>query len=171
MRWWLLRDLSDGFTYVCAGVVWHYRCSGAAKVYMLHSSAGGDQIPRHHCSISKSSYNHEGTITFRTIINCYTKLNALIDTVYSTTFTTTAAATMSRSEAHEQRNAQFREAFKAPFNFAATAPPTADIIPQQAKQLELAHTVDDIPNGQGARLHWLGNTKPDKVILYFHGES
>ncbi len=77
---------------------------------------------------------------------------------------------MSRSDVHDQRNAQFREAFKKPFEFGQTAKPTSELIPEQAKELGLAHTVDDIPNGHGARLHWLGNTKPDKVILYFHGE-
>ena len=76
---------------------------------------------------------------------------------------------MARSEAHNQRNAQFREAFLKPWDFANSAPPTGKTIESEAKELGLAHEVDDIPNGQGAKLHWLGNTKPDIVVLYFHG--
>ena len=78
---------------------------------------------------------------------------------------------MARSEAHNQRNAQFREAFLKPWDFANSTPPSGKTIESEAKELGLAHEVDDIPNGQGAKLHWLGNTKPDIVVLYFHGNT
>jgi hypothetical protein len=78
---------------------------------------------------------------------------------------------MSRSEAHDQRNAQFREAFKKPFDFKSVASPTSELVPTEAKNLGLAHYVEDIPNSDGARLHWLGNPEPQKILLYFHGKT
>ncbi len=77
---------------------------------------------------------------------------------------------MSRSEAHDQRNAQFREAFKKPFDFKSVAKPTSELVQTEAKNLGLAHHVEDIPNSDGAKLHWLGNPEPQKILLYFHGK-
>jgi hypothetical protein len=77
---------------------------------------------------------------------------------------------MSRSEAHEARNKGFREAFAKPFDLASVAVPTAKIVPDEAQKLGVDHYVEDIPNSQGARLHWLGNRAAKKVLLYFHGE-
>jgi len=76
---------------------------------------------------------------------------------------------MSRSEAHDQRNAGIKDAFMKPFEFASSTPPTAELVPTEAKNLELAHYVEDVPNSGGARVHWLGNPKPQKILLYFHG--
>ena len=58
-----------------------------------------------------------------------------------------------------------------PFDLASAATPTAELIPTEAKNLGLAHYVEDIPNSEGARLHWLGNPEPEKILLYFHGKT
>lgn len=78
---------------------------------------------------------------------------------------------MSRSAAHDQRNAEFREAFGKPFELASAAQPTAVLVPEEAKKLGLAHYAEDVPNSGGARVHWLGNPSPQKILLYFHGKS
>ena len=78
---------------------------------------------------------------------------------------------MSRSEAYDQRNAQFREAFKKPFDFKSVASPTSELVPTEAKNLGLAHYAEDIPNSDGARLQWLSNPEPQKILLYFHSKT
>ena len=77
---------------------------------------------------------------------------------------------MSRSEAHDARNKGFREAYTKPFELASAAVPTAKIVPDEARKLGVDHYVEDIPESQSARLHWLGNREAKKVLLYFHGE-
>jgi hypothetical protein len=76
---------------------------------------------------------------------------------------------MSRSKAHDQRNAAIREAFLRPFELAAASPPTGQTISVQAQMLNLDHSIEEVPGGKGARLHWLGNRSAEKIILYFHG--
>lgn len=78
---------------------------------------------------------------------------------------------MSRSEAHDARNTAFREAFRKPVEFGATCPPTGTLIETEAQKLNLEHHVEDVPvpNGNDAKLHWLGDRSAKKVILYFHG--
>ena len=78
---------------------------------------------------------------------------------------------MSRSADHENRNAAFREAFLKPLEFAAAAPATAEQVRTEAQKLGIEHHVEDIPNSQGAKLHWLGDRTAPKVLLYFHGRS
>ncbi|GAD94998.1 hypothetical protein MYCGRDRAFT_51536 [Paecilomyces variotii No. 5] len=76
---------------------------------------------------------------------------------------------MSRSAAHDERNKALREVFSSPFALAATATPTAEIISNYAKERNIEHRVEEIPNSEGARLHWLGNPSARKVVLYYHG--
>ena len=78
---------------------------------------------------------------------------------------------MSRSAAHAARNRGFREAFAAPFEFKAALLPTGELIPKEAQKLGLKHDVEDVPDGRGARIHWLGDRSAKKVLLYFHGEA
>ncbi|EXJ82596.1 hypothetical protein A1O3_06409 [Capronia epimyces CBS 606.96] len=76
---------------------------------------------------------------------------------------------MSRSAAHDERNTSFREAFRTPFEFASSAAPTAQLVQTETQKLKLEHDVEDIPNSNGARLHWIGDRSAEKVLLYFHG--
>ncbi|KAJ9660578.1 hypothetical protein H2198_002515, partial [Neophaeococcomyces mojaviensis] len=69
---------------------------------------------------------------------------------------------MSRSEAYDERNKGFREAFAKLFDLAAVAVPTRQIITEEAQKLDIAHHVDDVPNSKGARLHWLGDRSAKK---------
>lgn len=78
---------------------------------------------------------------------------------------------MSRSAAHDQRNDAFREVFLKPLEFKATIPVTADQVPAEAQKLGVEHHVEDVPNADGARLHWIGDRAALNVILYFHGRS
>jgi len=51
----------------------------------------------------------------------------------------------------------------------AIIPPTASTVRARAEALGVPHHVNEIPNGKGARLHYLGEPDANKVILYFHG--
>ena len=77
---------------------------------------------------------------------------------------------MTRSEAYDARNKGFRDAFSKPLELAAVAVPTATIIPEESQKIGMPHHVEDVPNSQGARLHWLGDQSAQRVILYFHGQ-
>ncbi|KAK5044463.1 hypothetical protein LTR84_010744 [Exophiala bonariae] len=76
---------------------------------------------------------------------------------------------MSRSEAHEARNTTLREVFSNRDTAKAGATADAIVIPNRARLLALSHEVQDVPNSDGAKIHWIGGTAADKVILYFHG--
>ena len=76
---------------------------------------------------------------------------------------------MPRSDAHDARNAAFRQAFGNPFEYKESAAPTAEVITEEAKKLDIPHFVEDVPAGKGARIHWLGDRSAKKVLLYFHG--
>jgi len=76
---------------------------------------------------------------------------------------------MPRSDAHDARNAAFRQAFGKPFEYKESAGPTAQVITEEASKLDISHFVEDVPASKGARIHWLGNRSAKKVLLYFHG--
>lgn len=76
---------------------------------------------------------------------------------------------MSRSAAHDQRNDAMRTAFLKPMDLPTA--PTGETITSTAQKLEIEHSVDDLPGvGSPAKIHWLGDRKADKVLLYFHGK-
>ena len=77
---------------------------------------------------------------------------------------------MPRSEAHQARNESFRAAFAKPFEYKESAQPTAQVIQEGAQKLQLENFVEEVPKGQGARIHWLGQRTAKNVLLYFHGE-
>jgi hypothetical protein len=77
---------------------------------------------------------------------------------------------MSRSEAHEARNKAYREALGDNSQARAASIPTAERISAQAKELGEKWAVEDVPDGRGGKLHWVGDRAAKKVILYFHGE-
>jgi hypothetical protein len=76
---------------------------------------------------------------------------------------------MSRSAAHDARNKSYREALGDNSAAIAASIPTAQRIPTQAKELGVKWEVEDVPDGQGGRIHWVGDRAAKKVILYFHG--
>lgn len=76
---------------------------------------------------------------------------------------------MSRSTEHDARNAAFLTTFSSCDVSRAQSTPNSIIIPKQAKLLGLVHNVEDVPDSDGAKIHWLGDRSSRKVILYFHG--
>jgi hypothetical protein len=78
---------------------------------------------------------------------------------------------MSRSENHDQRNDAMRQAFLTPFEFAAAAPGTNQQILSTVEKLGLEHTEEEISKEPHvSKIHWIGNRKAEKVLLYFHGK-
>lgn len=75
----------------------------------------------------------------------------------------------SRSEAHAARNKQTRTLF-ASLEQAKVLPPTSATITTQATVANVPHKVEDVPQSQGAKMHWLGDLSAQKVWLYFHGK-
>lgn len=51
----------------------------------------------------------------------------------------------------------------------ANAIPDSETLTKTAQQLNIAHEVQEIPNSEGAKIHWFGDRSARKVILYFHG--
>jgi len=77
---------------------------------------------------------------------------------------------MSRSPAYDARNKGYREALTDSAAFKASSIPTAQRIENDAKELGVKWEAEDVPDGQGARIHWVGDRAAKKVILYFHGD-
>ena len=76
---------------------------------------------------------------------------------------------MTRSTAHEARNKAYRAALTDNATAKAAAIPTAQLIPKQAKELGVPWEVENVPSGQGGKIHWVGDRAATKVVLYFHG--
>ncbi len=76
---------------------------------------------------------------------------------------------MSRGAQYELRNKAAREFLLDEGRARKLAPPTAEVVPAQAKELGVKWEVEDVPDGRGAKLHWLGDRNAKTVILYFHG--
>lgn len=76
---------------------------------------------------------------------------------------------MPRSSAHAERNKAFREASIDNDKTRSLAVPTGELIPAQAAELGAKWEVEDVPDGRGARIHWVGDRAARRVILYFHG--
>jgi hypothetical protein len=76
---------------------------------------------------------------------------------------------MARSAAHAARNKSYREGLTDNVAAQAASMPTAQRIPLQAKELGVEWEAEDVPSGQGGRIHWVGDRAAKKVILYFHG--
>lgn len=77
---------------------------------------------------------------------------------------------MSRSAAHDARNRRYREALTDSATIKAVSIPTARRIENDAKELGVRWEAEDVPDGQGGRIHWVGDRAAKKVILYFHGD-
>ena len=77
---------------------------------------------------------------------------------------------MSRSDAYDARNQAFQQAYVSIPDAKAASIPTAKIIPALCQELGLPAHVEDVPNGAGGKLHWMGNRSAKKIILYVHGK-
>lgn len=75
---------------------------------------------------------------------------------------------MARSEAHARRDATIRAGLND-IEASRQASPTKDVIASECQRLETAVKIEDVPHSNGARIHWIGNTSPKNVVLYFHG--
>ncbi|KAJ5958127.1 uncharacterized protein N7479_005277 [Penicillium vulpinum] len=76
---------------------------------------------------------------------------------------------MSRSVEHERRNDFYRNVFGDGDEARAVAPPTAKVLDDCCTALKIQHQIEDIPESDGAKLHWLGDRSAANIILYFHG--
>ena len=76
---------------------------------------------------------------------------------------------MSRSTAHSERNKALREGFADIPAAKAASPPTRDIIAAECQRQGVALKIEDVPDSQGARIHWVGPGGGEDVLLYFHG--
>ena len=76
---------------------------------------------------------------------------------------------MSRSAEHDARNNELRKRFSSVDRARAEAAPTAKVVPEQAQLLGLPHKIKEIPDSDGAKLHWVGDLAAEKAMLYFHG--
>jgi hypothetical protein len=77
---------------------------------------------------------------------------------------------MGRSPEHDSRNAALQSRFSDLNVARAEVVPDAITIPARAKLLNLKHETQDLPNSEGAVIHWLGDKSANKVIVYFHGQ-
>lgn len=78
---------------------------------------------------------------------------------------------MSRSAEHHARNTFLRENLSDPEKARKEAPPTADTVKKVTSEMNLPCKVEDVPDSDGAKLHWIGDPAANKVLLYFHGED
>lgn len=77
---------------------------------------------------------------------------------------------MSRSAAHDARNAFLRDNSSDNELGRQLSVPTGEVVKKISRELGVTLKTEDIPNSDGGRLHFLGNSSAEKVILYFHGE-
>lgn len=77
---------------------------------------------------------------------------------------------MGRSPEHDARNAALQTRFSDLNVARAEAVPDEITIPARAKILNLTHETQNLPNSEGAVIHWLGDKSAEKVIVYFHGQ-
>ncbi len=76
---------------------------------------------------------------------------------------------MARSEAHATRNATFRTGLSSPAAAREVSIPTRDVVPAECERLGVQTKAEDVPDSEGARIHWIGDSSLENVILYFHG--
>lgn len=77
---------------------------------------------------------------------------------------------MTRTADHEARNQFLRDTLGNNDAARKAAVPTADTVKKVANELALSLKSEDIKNSDGGRLHFIGDTSAQKVLLYFHGE-
>ena len=76
---------------------------------------------------------------------------------------------MSRSEAYEARNRALRTGLSSPAAAKEASVPTKDVVPAECQRLGVQVKVEEVPDSEGARIHWIGDSSLENVILYFHG--
>jgi len=91
--------------------------------------------------------------------------------VSGTAFSIFLVHNMSRSADHDARNSLFRQTLGSKEAVKSSAVPTGTVIETRAKALNVDHHVEAVPNSDGAKLHFVGDSKANKLILYFHGKQ
>ncbi|OAP56083.1 hypothetical protein AYL99_09262 [Fonsecaea erecta] len=76
---------------------------------------------------------------------------------------------MARSQAHEERNQMLRGGMSSLEAALSLTVPTKDTVVSETKRLGQAVRTEDIPDSNGAKIHWIGDSSAPNVILYFHG--
>jgi hypothetical protein len=107
----------------------------------------------------------------------FTSSAACRESVYSSpqldplSFPTPAMASSDspRSPEHKARNDLFRKTRTSPEEARTARGPTAQIVANECQRLGVQHRVEDIPDSNGARIHWIGDSSPRDVMVYFHG--
>ncbi|KAF2452832.1 Alpha/Beta hydrolase protein [Lineolata rhizophorae] len=78
-----------------------------------------------------------------------------------------------RSWMHEMRN-RFAHHCLTCFSvdelpYTPLFPSTESVVAGSCRKLKWPREIQDIPGGEGARIHWLGDQKAKHVLLWFHG--
>ncbi|EXJ65787.1 uncharacterized protein A1O5_11028 [Cladophialophora psammophila CBS 110553] len=76
---------------------------------------------------------------------------------------------MSRSQAHDERNRVVRGGMSSLEAAMSVSAPTRDIITSECARLGQTVKTEDIPDSEGAKVHWIGDSSAPSAILYFHG--
>ena len=76
---------------------------------------------------------------------------------------------MSRSAAHDARNEAFRTGLGSPDARREARIPTADVVPAECQRLGIQVKAEEVPDSDGAVIHWIGDSSLEDVMLYFHG--
>ena len=76
---------------------------------------------------------------------------------------------MSRSAAHDARNEAFRSGLGSPDARKEARIPTADVVPAECQRLGIQVKAEEVPDSDGAVIHWIGDSSLENVMLYFHG--
>lgn len=76
---------------------------------------------------------------------------------------------MAGLEAYQGRHKALGEVQSVTARARAASTPTAQVIPAEAKELGVKWEVEIVSNGEGGKLHWVGDRAAKKVVLWFHG--
>ncbi|KAJ3529591.1 hypothetical protein NM208_g9689 [Fusarium decemcellulare] len=76
---------------------------------------------------------------------------------------------MGRSKAHDNRNKVIREGLSSIAEARAISPSTTLTVTSECHRLGVSLATENVQDGQGAKIHWIGDRSPETVVLYFHG--
>jgi hypothetical protein len=74
-----------------------------------------------------------------------------------------------RSPEHKARNDLFRNNRTPPEEVRIAQGPTAEIVKKECERLGVQHRAEDVPDSNGARIHWIGDSSAKDMMIYFHG--
>ncbi|KAH0828234.1 putative 6-hexanolactone hydrolase [Fonsecaea pedrosoi] len=76
---------------------------------------------------------------------------------------------MARSQAHAERNDVIRAGMTSLETALSATVPTKDTVASETARLGSPVKTEEIPDSEGAKIHWIGDSSAPSVILYFHG--